>query len=80
MASSDRGAWAYLHLRTPAAGKSSTKKEVISMNKTNLGVALVTGASTGIGHATAKACRTRAFACSEPAVVRSPNDPTALPC
>ncbi len=25
------------------------------MNKTNLGVALVTGASSGIGHATAKA-------------------------
>jgi short-subunit dehydrogenase len=31
------------------------------MNKTNLGVALVTGASTGIGHATAKALRDAGF-------------------
>ncbi|SCW50813.1 hypothetical protein SAMN02927900_02201 [Rhizobium mongolense subsp. loessense] len=34
--------------------QSSTKKEVISINKTNPGVALVTGASTGIGYATAR--------------------------
>jgi hypothetical protein len=40
----------------PKAGtQSSTKKEEISMNKTNPGVALVTGASSGIGLATAKA-------------------------
>jgi NAD(P)-dependent dehydrogenase (short-subunit alcohol dehydrogenase family) len=31
------------------------------MNKTNLGVALVTGASTGIGHATAKALQNAGF-------------------
>lgn len=33
--------------------RSNTKKEMISMNKTNPGVALVTGASSGIGRATA---------------------------
>lgn len=33
----------------------NTKKEIISMNKTNPGVALVTGASSGIGRATADA-------------------------
>jgi NADP-dependent 3-hydroxy acid dehydrogenase YdfG len=31
------------------------------MNKTNLGVALVTGASTGIGHATAKTLQNAGF-------------------
>jgi NAD(P)-dependent dehydrogenase (short-subunit alcohol dehydrogenase family) len=41
--------------------QSNTKKEVTSMNKTNPGVALVTGASTGIGHATAKALQNAGF-------------------
>src|SRR6185295_9407012 len=35
--------------------------EVIFMNKTNSGVALVTGASSGIGHATAKALRNAGY-------------------
>jgi len=35
--------------------------EVISMNKTNSGVALVTGASSGIGHATAKALQNAGY-------------------
>ena len=35
--------------------QSSTKKEKASMNRNNSGVALVTGASSGIGRATAKA-------------------------
>ncbi|PWJ94158.1 short-subunit dehydrogenase [Mesorhizobium loti] len=35
--------------------RSNTKKEMIPMNKTNPGVALVTGASSGIGRATADA-------------------------
>ena len=47
------------------------------MNQTSPGVALVTGASAGIGHATAKARKTRAFACSEPVVAPPPKDPTA---
>src|SRR3954452_5456674 len=39
----------------------STKKEVISMSKTNPGVALVTGTSSGIGRATAKALQNADF-------------------
>src|SRR5436190_20162758 len=48
----------------------STKKEVISMSKTNPGVALVTGTSSGIGRATAKALQNadfREFGTSRPA-------------
>jgi NAD(P)-dependent dehydrogenase (short-subunit alcohol dehydrogenase family) len=41
--------------------QSSTKKEKVSMNKNNSGVALVTGASSGIGHATAKALQNAGF-------------------
>src|SRR6266567_4781638 len=41
--------------------QSSTKRKVSSMSKTNLGVALVTGASSGIGHATAKALQNAGF-------------------
>lgn len=39
----------------------SVQKEVFSMNKTNLGVALVTGASTGIGYVTATALQNAGF-------------------
>jgi NADP-dependent 3-hydroxy acid dehydrogenase YdfG len=53
------------------------RRKVISMNKTNPSVALVTGASTAIGHATAKLCRVRASARSEPALARPPKDPRA---
>src|SRR6266702_7802399 len=60
---------AFLNPSGPAADErtryfeiqSSTKKGATSMNKTNLGVALVTGASTGIGHATAKALQNAGF-------------------
>ena len=41
--------------------RSNTKKEMISMNKTNPGVALVTGASSGIGRATAQALQSAGF-------------------
>ena len=41
--------------------QSSIKREASSMNEPNLGVALVTGASSGIGHATAKALRNAGF-------------------
>ena len=44
-----------------SASRQFSIKEVISMNKTNLGVALVTGASSGIGHATAKALQNAGF-------------------
>jgi hypothetical protein len=37
------------------------RKDVNSMNKTNLGVALVTGTSSGIGHATAKTLQNSGF-------------------
>ncbi|RWM22371.1 MAG: oxidoreductase [Mesorhizobium sp.] len=53
------------------------------MNKTNLGVALVTGASTGIGHATAKALQNagfRVFGTSRRAVADRSDGVTMLTC
>ncbi|MER8441074.1 oxidoreductase [Mesorhizobium sp. M1312] len=53
------------------------------MNKTNLGVALVTGASTGIGHATAKALQNagfRVFGTSRRAVAARSDGVTMLTC
>jgi NAD(P)-dependent dehydrogenase (short-subunit alcohol dehydrogenase family) len=53
------------------------------MNKTNLGVALVTGASTGIGHATAKALHQagyRLFGTSRGAVTHRTDGITMLTC
>ncbi|TIY10458.1 MAG: SDR family NAD(P)-dependent oxidoreductase, partial [Mesorhizobium sp.] len=53
------------------------------MNKTNLGVALVTGASTGIGHATAKALQNagfRVFGTSRRAVAERSDGITMLTC
>lgn len=53
------------------------------MNKTNLGVALVTGASTGIGHATAKALQNagfRVFGTSRRAVAERSDGVTMLTC
>jgi NAD(P)-dependent dehydrogenase (short-subunit alcohol dehydrogenase family) len=61
----------------------ATKKEPISMNTTNLGVALVTGASTGIGRATAKALQNagfRVFGTSRRAPSESPDGVTMLTC
>ncbi|HEX9791698.1 MAG TPA: oxidoreductase [Kiloniellales bacterium] len=63
--------------------QSSTKKEVISMNKTNPGVALVTGASSGIGYATAKALQSagfRVFGTSRRAVAQRSDGVTMLTC
>lgn len=45
----------------PIQNQSNPKKEMISMNKTNPGVALVTGASSGIGRATAIALQSAGF-------------------
>jgi short-subunit dehydrogenase len=53
------------------------------MNKTNLGVALVTGASSGIGHATAKALQNagfRVFGTSRRAVAERSHIVTMLSC
>ena len=53
------------------------------MNKTNPGVALVTGASTGIGHATAKALQNagfRVFGTSRRAVAERSDGVTMLTC
>jgi NAD(P)-dependent dehydrogenase (short-subunit alcohol dehydrogenase family) len=53
------------------------------MNKTNLGVALVTGASTGIGYATAKALQNagfRVFGTSRRAVAERSDGVTMLTC
>ncbi|TIR32725.1 MAG: oxidoreductase [Mesorhizobium sp.] len=53
------------------------------MNKTNPGVALVTGASTGIGHATAKALQNagfRVFGTSRRAVAERSDGITMLTC
>jgi NAD(P)-dependent dehydrogenase (short-subunit alcohol dehydrogenase family) len=53
------------------------------MNKTDPGVALVTGASSGIGHATAKALRGagfRVFGTSRRATAERPDGVTMLPC
>jgi NAD(P)-dependent dehydrogenase (short-subunit alcohol dehydrogenase family) len=61
----------------------STKKEVISMNQTNPGVALVTGASTGIGRATTKALQNagfRVFGTSRRAATEGYDGVTMLTC
>src|SRR5687767_8341127 len=53
------------------------------MNKTNLGVALVTGASTGIGHATAKTLQKsgfRVFGTSRRAAAKRADGVTMLTC
>ena len=53
------------------------------MNKTNLGVALVTGASTGIGHATANALQNagfRVFGTSRRALTERSDGITMLTC
>jgi NAD(P)-dependent dehydrogenase (short-subunit alcohol dehydrogenase family) len=53
------------------------------MSKTDLGVALVTGASTGIGRATAKALQKagfRVFGTSRRAVAERSDDVTMLTC
>ena len=53
------------------------------MNKTNLGVALVTGASYGIGHATAKALQNagfRVFGSSRRALAERSDGVTMLSC
>jgi NAD(P)-dependent dehydrogenase (short-subunit alcohol dehydrogenase family) len=63
--------------------QSNTKKEVISMNKTNPGVALVTGASSGIGHATAKILQNagfRVFGTSRRAAAERSDKVTMLSC
>ena len=62
--------------------ESNTKKE-ISMNKTNPSVALVTGASSGIGYATAKALQKagyRVFGTSRHAASKGPDGITMLTC
>ena len=56
---------------------------MISMNQTNPGVALVTGASTGIGHATAKALQNagfRVFGISRRAATERSDGVTMLTC
>lgn len=68
---------------TRAKPASNTKKEVISMNRTNSGVALVTGASSGIGRATAKTLQNagfRVFGTSRRAAAENSDGITMLAC
>lgn len=68
---------------TPIQNQSNPKKEMISMNKTNLGVALVTGASSGIGRATAIALQSagfRVFGTSRRAAAKNSDGLTMLVC
>lgn len=58
-------------------------KKVISMNKINPGVAIVTGASSGIGHATANALQSagfRVFGTSRRAIAGKSDGVTMLTC
>jgi short-subunit dehydrogenase len=63
--------------------QSNLMRERISMNKTNPGVALVTGASTGIGRASANALQDagfRVFGTSRRAVIEGSDGVTMLTC
>lgn len=63
--------------------RSNTKKVMISMNKTNPDIALVTGASSGIGRATAKALQSagfRVFGSSRRAAPESADGVAMLAC
>jgi short-subunit dehydrogenase len=66
-----------------ACQQPSTRKEVISMNETDRGVALVTGASSGIGNATAKALQKagyRVFGTSRRSAVQRIDGVAMLTC
>lgn len=68
---------------TPIQNQSNPKKEMICMNKTNPGVALVTGASSGIGRATAIALQSagfRVFGTSRRAAAKNSDGLTMLVC
>jgi short-subunit dehydrogenase len=67
------------HFRT----QPRTKKDMNAMNKSNRGMALVTGASSGIGYATAKALQSagyRVYGTSRRATADRPDGVTMLIC
>jgi short-subunit dehydrogenase len=70
-------------MKRPAIHHIPDRKGLNSMNKTNLDVALVTGASTGIGHATANTLQNagfRVFGTSRRAAAERSDGVTMLSC
>ncbi|MDW5532019.1 oxidoreductase [Azospirillum lipoferum] len=72
-----------MHGSAASGAEPGTKRKVNPMDKTNRGVALVTGASSGIGYAAARALRAAGFdvfGTSRHTTAEGPDGVTMLPC